>query len=269
MAANGNGHGDRIRHSPPEAGDKMRCGGSFIMHFRGYLSFIFLCLFSVFQNQAFGAARLEAQNDVYDFGRIQEGLNIPVTFVIFNKGDQKARIKEIRTFAACVQSRPLSDKELGPGESLRMEYIFESLGYGGVSIKKNIEVHYDSKKWSPLKLTVKGEVRPLAPHQVPLGELTYNFFALIDLRSPEDFRKGHILGAVNIPAAKISEWTSRVSPSISGNLLIYLLCENGSISGRVAAELHLKGYSYYVSVVGGMSEWKKRHGNRFLISGTF
>lgn len=226
--------------------------------------FIFLALTFLPLN---ASSELTAKKSSFDFGTIREGINVPVSFKITNTGKDKAKIQEIRTFAACVQSRPLTQRVLAPGESVELEYVFESFGYGGVSIDKSIEIYYNSRKLSPLRLQVKGQVLALEPYQAPLGELTYNFFVLVDVRSPEYFTEEHILGAINVPLKKIQEWATQVAKSASEDIVIYLYSEDGKESDRAAKLLRQRGFSHYISIVGGLREWKHQHGEKLLVSG--
>jgi len=222
---------------------------------------MFLVLISI---DAHAQAKLTANKSYFDFGSIKEGMNVPVKFKITNTGTKKVKIQEIRTFSSCVQSRPLTKNTLAPGESIELEYVFESLGYGGTSIDKQIEIHYNN---SALRLNVRGKVLPLEPYQAPMGELIYNFFVLIDIRPPEKFFKEHIIGAINVPYEKIDDWATSVAKSISDEVIIYLYSEDGTESDKVAKLLQKKGYSQYLSIVGGMKEWKNQHGKKFLVSG--
>lgn len=213
------------------------------------------------------AQELTADRLTFDFGTIQEGTNVSVNFTVLNKSSKKAQLKEIRTFAACVEARPLGQPSLAPGERIALDFIFQSLGYGGAVVDKTIEIHYDNPSLSPLKLKVKGKVLALEPYQAPIGEMTYNFFVLVDVRQPESFVKEHILGAINVPWAAIDQWVSEVSKSLSAELIIYLYCEDGTESDRTAARLRKKGYSQFISLVGGLKEWKNQLGKKFLVSG--
>jgi len=227
------------------------------------LSTIFLILVSAPRE----APELIPEKSIFDFGTVREGLNVQVNFTVVNRGSKEVRIEQIRTFAACVEARPPSKHTLAPGEKILLEYIFESLGYGGATLNKQIEIHYNNQKLSPLKLNVRGKVLPLESHQAPLGELTYNFFVLIDIRQPDSYAKEHIIGAVNVPFENIHQWASEVAKSVSDELIIYLYSEDGKESDKAAAMLRAKGYSQYLSIVGGLKEWKNQNGKKFLISG--
>ena len=225
---------------------------------------MFLFITTAFPKEA---PELAAENPTFDFGEVREGINVDVSFTVVNKGTKDARIREIRTFAACVEARPIIKRKLVPGESLTLDYFFQSLGYGGAAVNKHIEIHYNNRKLSPLKLKVKGKVLPLESFQAPLGEMTYNFFVLVDVRSSERFAKEHIIGAINVPYQKIDKWVNDVSKSISNELLIYLYSEDGQKSDEVAKKLKEKGYVHFISIVGGLKEWKNQMGKKFLIPG--
>lgn len=227
------------------------------------LSTIFLVLVSAPRE----APELVPEKSTFDFGTVREGVNVPVNFTVVNRGSKEVHIQQIRTFAACVEARPPSKHTLAPGEKILLEYIFESLGYGGATLNKQIEIHYNNRKLSPLKLSVRGKVIPLEPHQAPLGELTYNFFVLVDIRQPDSYAKEHIIGAVNVPLDNIHQWASAVAKSVSDELIIYLYSEDGKESDKAAKMLRAKGYSQYLSIVGGLKEWKNQNGKKFLISG--
>lgn len=209
---------------------------------------------------------LRADPAVFDFGTVREGMRAPVRFRITNTSREDCRIESIRTFAACVQTRPPTDPILGPGESLDLEYVFESLGYGGVAVDKAIEIHYKGPD-SPLTLRVRGRVLGLEPFQAPIGEMTYNYFALVDLRPAPDFEKEHLLGAVHIPAASLLSWVESASDAMSPELVIYLICSDGELSDSLARTLRSRGYPQFISLVGGLGEWKRGHGRKYLITG--
>jgi rhodanese-related sulfurtransferase len=212
---------------------------------------------------------LESKTPVFDFGEIREGRNAPVSFTITNTGSRDARLSEIRTFAACVQTRPLKQLVLPPGKSIELDFVFESLGYGGASIQKNIEIHYNNRKKSPLLLKVRGSVLPLEKHQAPLGEMMYSFCVLIDIRTPEEYRKEHILGAVNIPGRELEEWAARMKKTLPSDIILYLYSGDGSHSDSMASKLRARGLTNFLSLVGGLKEWKFQYGRKLLVSRKF
>ena len=212
-------------------------------------------------------AKLVAAEARYDFGTVREGINVPVTFTVTNLGADEAKVEKVLQAAGCISSGPPFEGTLAPGESARLEYIFESLGYGGVSVSKWIRIYYNNPKLSPLELTVTGKVLPVEPYQAPVGELMYNFFVLVDVQSQESFAKEHIIGAINVPYEELSKWASNASKNVKDNAIIYLCSKDGTKSDKAAQMLRKKGFSHCLSLVGGLTEWKEQYGMGLLISG--
>ena len=206
--------------------------------------------------------RLEPEKAHLDLGTVREGIKAHVTFVLTNTGDEQAVIQRIDSSAACT-STGLSTRKLAPGEKLEMKFIFETLGYGGRSPTRSVTVHYNSDEYSPLALQASGKILPTEPHQAPLGELSYNFFVLVDVRSAQKFKAGHILGAINVPSGELMEWMKKVPKHV----LVYLYSDTGKLSDRMARRLRREEYSQVKSLVGGLEEWTKRHGDELTVTG--
>ena len=73
---------------------------------------------------------------------------------------------------------------------------------------------------------------------------------IIDLRTPEEFRRGHIRGAVNLPYEEMEK--GRRPPR--GKLLV-LYCERGAASLAMGRELAEEGYQVK-SVTGGLKAYR-------------
>lgn len=73
---------------------------------------------------------------------------------------------------------------------------------------------------------------------------------LIDLRSPEEYRRWHIRGAVNIPYERLEN--VRTFP---GDMVLVLYCGRGAMSMAAARELASKGY-WVKTVVGGIRAYR-------------
>lgn len=67
---------------------------------------------------------------------------------------------------------------------------------------------------------------------------------LVDVRTSDEYREGHIPGAINIPYEKISEanrdWVEHILRDKSAR--IYTYCYSGSRSGTASAFLRQLGY---------------------------
>ncbi|WP_080874589.1 rhodanese-like domain-containing protein [Oceanobacillus timonensis] len=79
----------------------------------------------------------------------------------------------------------------------------------------------------------------------------YRKAQLIDVREPQEFDKGHILGARNIPVTQMKQRLVEMRKDKP----IYLYCQNSSRSARAAQLLHKKGYSDIYQLKGGFKKW--------------
>lgn len=199
-----------------------------------------------------------------DMGKIREGIRTSVVFTLINRGEAEASNIRVHDLSQGGCTAVTNVSRLAAGDSARLKFIFETLGYGGKKETREIRVRYDNPGLSPLKLSVTAEVLPAEEHQVPIGELFYNFFVLVDVRDEKSFRKGHIAGAINVPAEEVLSWAA----NLPDDFMIYLYSEAGLVSDTLAKELRSKGYSGALSMIGGIREWKRMYGERVIIPGT-
>lgn len=200
---------------------------------------------------------------VRDLGEIREGIRTSVTFTLVNEGKADAKNISVHDLSqgGCTAVSEVS--YLAAGDSAKLEFIFETLGYGGQKPTREVKVRYGNPEHSPMTLSVTADVLPVKAHQVPIGELYYNFFVLVDIRDSGTFRKGHIAGAIHVPAAGVADWVSMLPK----DFMIYLYSDEGKESDELALELQNNGYTEALSIIGGIGEWKRRYGERFIIEG--
>lgn len=79
----------------------------------------------------------------------------------------------------------------------------------------------------------------------------YRKAQLIDVREPNEFENGHILGARNIP---LSQLKIRLQ-EIRSDKPVYLYDHSGTRSARAAQVLHKKGYDQLYYLEGGFKKW--------------
>lgn len=79
----------------------------------------------------------------------------------------------------------------------------------------------------------------------------YRKAQLIDVREPNEFSAGHILGARNIPLSQLKMRKGEIRPDKP----VYLYCQSGMRSGRAAQLLHRKGYKQLSQLEGGFKKW--------------
>ncbi|WP_042355076.1 rhodanese-like domain-containing protein [Bacillus rubiinfantis] len=79
----------------------------------------------------------------------------------------------------------------------------------------------------------------------------YRKAQLIDVREPNEFEAGHILGARNIPMSQLKMRMKEIRP----DLPVYLYCQSGMRSARAAQMLYKKGYKDLTQLQGGFKRW--------------
>ena len=73
---------------------------------------------------------------------------------------------------------------------------------------------------------------------------------IIDLRDREDYDKGHIPGAINIPYEELEEHINK----LSHNSLLIFYCERGNVSLMAVRDLEKYGF-YMKSLHGGIDAY--------------
>jgi len=77
---------------------------------------------------------------------------------------------------------------------------------------------------------------------------------VLDVRTPAEFRNGHVPGAVNIPVDALGSHLADLEPHRAET--IYVICESGNRSARAAVVLREEGYRA-VNVMGGTGAWRR------------
>lgn len=97
----------------------------------------------------------------------------------------------------------------------------------------------------------RGAARSLGPTSaVPLMNRGAQ---VIDVRSVEAFRKGHILNARHIPTAEIADKLDKLDKAKP--VIVY--CDAGMSSSRVATQLRQAGFEEVYSLAGGIGAWQR------------
>jgi rhodanese-related sulfurtransferase len=78
--------------------------------------------------------------------------------------------------------------------------------------------------------------------------------AVIDLRDQAEFRKGHIVDAINIPYAKLGERMSELDDLRERPVI--LVCKMGQYSSAAGKQLLQKGFKQVYRLSGGIGEWQ-------------
>lgn len=77
---------------------------------------------------------------------------------------------------------------------------------------------------------------------------------VIDLRDQAEFRKGHIVDAINIPYAKLNERIGELDDLRERPII--LVCKLGQYSSAAGKQLQQQGFKQVYRLSGGISEWQ-------------
>lgn len=78
---------------------------------------------------------------------------------------------------------------------------------------------------------------------------------IVDLRSAEDYAKGHILGAKNIPLADLERRAAELDKHKAKPLIVH--CGDGNRAGGGVAALRGKGFASVHNLAGGYVAWQQ------------
>jgi rhodanese-related sulfurtransferase len=77
---------------------------------------------------------------------------------------------------------------------------------------------------------------------------------ILDVRSTDEFAKGHIPGAVNVPFNKLADELAGLKLPTSDEIVVH--CEHGGRAAKAEAVLREAGYTNARDLTGHMDEWR-------------
>lgn len=209
---------------------------------------------------AWATPRLDVGQGVYDFGEVAEGMLVTHSFPLRNAGTAVLNFtRQPSTTCGCT-SAPLTKMSLLPGESVALRVQFDSTGFGGQKVEKLVYVYSDDPQAQQRTLTIRGFVRPSLPYEGSAATLQHGFYLLVDLRAPEAFAQGRLLGAINIPFAVLPDWIPRLPRSYT----VYLYDETGAQAIQAAQMLRQNGFLAVYAISGGLVGWWRDLGDLFF-----
>jgi len=209
---------------------------------------------------ASAAPTIAADAPEHRAGTIYEGFAIVHEFVLRNAGDEELRITGIRATCGCTTTELETDR-LAPGESVGLQVLIDSTGYKG-SVTWVVYVDSNDPVTPRLTLHVRATVEPSKYYHVSVGDMNYLFYLLVDLRDPDEYGAGHLMGAINIPYEELAGWTDRLPKGV----LLILYDDHGDRSDAAAQALIAEGFNEARSLLGGFDEWMSRFDGKFVLT---
>jgi rhodanese-related sulfurtransferase len=136
--------------------------------------------------------------------------------------------------------------------------IYNAFSPSGITLKGN----WSPKTTSDSLIVPYGYVEGQDPAAISLDYAMMKFQSrntvFLDARYPEDFKAGHIKGAINFPYEEFEQYSSQVLPHLPQNQEIIAYCDGTECetSLLLARELVDLGYRNIKVFFGGWQEWQ-------------
>ena len=78
---------------------------------------------------------------------------------------------------------------------------------------------------------------------------------VLDVRDPGDYGAGHILGAKNLPLARVEEGAGEIAKRKDRPVIVY--DEDGQRTAKAAAALKRQGFTQVANLSGGIGAWRQ------------
>lgn len=113
-----------------------------------------------------------------------------------------------------------------------------------------------SKTFQELMSEARGATRELSLEALKEALDAGAPFTLVDVREAEEFRAGHIAGAVSVPRGFLEQRIEQAAPDRGARLVLY--CQGGTRSALAARTLVEMGYGRVESANPGFAQWRDR-----------
>ncbi|WP_116474885.1 rhodanese-like domain-containing protein [Zobellella maritima] len=81
---------------------------------------------------------------------------------------------------------------------------------------------------------------------------------VVDIRSAEEFRKGHIAGAINVPNTQLKANNLNLIEKYKSSPVV-LVCDTGMTSSSAGRVLSKAGFTQVYTLRGGLSDWRSQN----------
>ena len=219
------------------------------------LSFLVVFSLSVVETDGRGAPNLVvAEGDQIELGKATEGEIRKGHFTLINDGDSELKIQNFIITCSCLKILNRNPGKLKPGESVKVNFLFDTAHFGGKETRKDVIIFSNSPE-SPDKLSISIKVKKKNSYQFLSEGFEEKLDTLVDIRPEKKYNQGHIIGAINVPESEFKSFLEKVPSNIP--LLIY--SQNGDSSERLAKELSKTVHENLKSLIGGYEQWKLVH----------
>jgi len=225
--------------------------------------FVLLLALGVCGVAAVAAPVISVDSSVYVV-TVQSGSLVKHSFVITNSGDEPLTLTNVRTSCGCATTA-LAKRDLAPSESVNLDATVNTSGFHG-TVTRTITVSSNDPA-SPttilrFEITI-ADVEPVVP-EISAGDLRMVFYMLIDVRTPDEYATGHLIGALNVSLADIRESAAAWAARLPHDIPIVLYGTDTTAGHEAAALLLTAGLPSVFSLTGGITGWDAAFGQGIL-----
>ncbi|MDO6758655.1 rhodanese-like domain-containing protein [Tamlana sp. 2_MG-2023] len=87
-------------------------------------------------------------------------------------------------------------------------------------------------------------------------DVSHDFVQLIDVRTPEEFKEGHLENAINVDF-KSSDFTDNIE-KLNSDKPVYIYCRSGNRSKKSVSYFKKVGFTTIYNLKGGILAWKAK-----------
>ncbi|HEX7814335.1 rhodanese-like domain-containing protein [Dyella sp.] len=102
-----------------------------------------------------------------------------------------------------------------------------------------------------------GAAEPLPARQFLSDQQQGHAPLLVDVRHPDEYRDGHIAGALNIPVEQLAARHGVLDVPRDSDIVVY--CKSGIRAAKAQALLQSIGYSHVRVLEGSVQGWQRQH----------
>ena len=213
----------------------------------------------------FAAPAISVGSPYYEVSIQAAGTVVRHVFTATNTGDQTLKITDVQPTCLCTTATP-TKAEIAPGKSVAISVSVDTSGFAGIVVR-TVTLESNDPANPQLLLVVSvtntSETQGNLP-TISVGDFQKRFYVLIDVRTPEEFASGHLLGAINIPLSDLQENLRTWIPRLPKDVPIVLQCRSGVRSAQAAQILLRAGFTNVLNLDGGITEWTKTFGSQYL-----
>jgi rhodanese-related sulfurtransferase len=195
------------------------------------------------------------------------GVVVRHTFTVWNKGDRQLTISDVLPSCVCTKAFAMKTA-LAPGQSTEVEVAVDTAGFAGLVVRTVTLVSNDPANPQLVLVISVTNTQPeeSKPPAISVSDFQKRFYLLVDVRTPEEFASGHLLGAVNVPLSDLQNNLVAWVPRLPRDVPVILQCRSGARSTQAAQILIRAGFTNVLNLDGGIIDWTNAFGSRYLFA---